>query len=157
MKNIIILLIAILGFTEIYAQDSQCSPCNMDNQIEVMSAIAQQHRNPIDVISEVPITATAALIAAGLQVYSAAPDAEYCLKVTAGGESKYSSGISSCQYALEYTYDILRMQGVQAVRIISKSYTVNVSCRNKTYTPRDLRDVKYRRDNYGSERLLDRL
>ena len=141
----IIALTACFGL--LHAQDAQTCPCLMDNDIDALYAVAEQHNFLFDVDLTDPITATAAIAKVGLEVYKAAPDASYYLKVTSGGEIAYAK-ISSCQLALEKTYDLLRL-GVDEVRIISENPTLNGSCLNRSYTPRDLNEVKKRRDGWS--------
>ena len=62
------------------------------------------------------------------------------IKVSSGGETRYSS-VSSCQMALEKTYDLL-LKNVDEVRIISEYPTLHESCRNRSYTPKELQDIK---------------
>ena len=131
----------------LHAQDTQICPCMIDDEIDALYAIAEQQNFSYDIEMSDAITATIALGKVGLEVYKAAPDASYYLKVTAGGEIRYAK-ISSCQLALEKTYDLLRL-GVDEVRIISENPPLNGSCRNKSYTPRDLNEVKKRRDGWS--------
>lgn len=144
-KTIIaILLFASYGITQ--AQDAQNCPCLIDNDIEALYAVVEQDFSFTNIDMIDPITASIAIAKVGLEVYKAAPDASYYLKVTSGGEIMYAK-ISSCQLALEKTYDLLRL-GVEEVRIISENPTMNGSCRNRSYTPRDLDEVKKRRDSW---------
>lgn len=145
----IIALTACFGLLQ--AQDAQTCPCLMDNDIEALYAVAEQQDFSLEAdVTIDPITAAAAIAKVGLEVYKAAPEASYYLKVTSGGEIAYAK-ISSCQLALEKTYDLLRL-GVEEVRIISENPTLNGSCRNRSYTPRDLDEVKKRRDGWSGGR-----
>lgn len=137
----------VVYFFAANAQDTQMCPCLMDND-DALNSLVEQRNNFTEFRSTGPITATAALAGVGLEAYKALPNASYVLKVTSGGEIRYAS-ISSCQMALEKTYDLL-LQSVEEVRIISEYPTVHGSCRNRTYTPKDIQDVKDRRDgNFG--------
>lgn len=147
MKKMLFIIALTACFGLLHAQDAQTCPCLMDNDIDALYAVAEQHNFLFDVDLTDPITATAAIAKVGLEVYKAAPDASYYLKVTSGGEIAYAK-ISSCQLALEKTYDLLRL-GVDEVRIISENPTLNGSCRNRSYTPRDLNEVKKRRDGWS--------
>lgn len=148
MKKIFIAVILFASITMIRAQDMQQCPCLIDNSIDALCAIAEQQTFSFNnEISGPIITASVALAKVGLEVYKAAPDASYYIKVTSGGEIRYAK-ISSCQLALEKTYDLLRL-GVDEVRIISENPTMNGSCRNRTYTSRDLDEVKRRRDGWS--------
>lgn len=139
----------LLGVNLIQAQDAQKCPCLMDNDIDALYAVAEQNNFSFDFdVSDGGVTAAAALAKVGVEAYNSLPDAKYVLKVTAGGEIKYGK-ISSCQMALEKTYDLLRISGVREVRIISEELTFNGSCRNRSYTPRDLDEVKKRRDGWS--------
>lgn len=148
MKKIALIAATLFAsFCMVKAQDNQKCPCLMDNDIDALYAVAEQY--DLSFASDVSgvITASVAIAKVGLEVYKAAPDASYYLKVTSGGEIRYAK-ISSCQLALEKTYDLLRL-GVEEVRIISENPTLNGSCRNKSYTPRDLEEVKKRRDGWS--------
>lgn len=149
MKKIALFAVALFAiFSLSQAQDNQKCPCLMDNDIDALYVVAAQQNYSFDIEKGDPVTATVALANVGVAVYDALPDAKYVLKVTAGGEIKYGK-ISSCQMALEKTYDLLRMDGVREVRIISEELTLNGSCRNRSYTPRDLNEVKKRRDGWS--------
>ncbi|MDR0829191.1 MAG: hypothetical protein LBN95_03655 [Prevotellaceae bacterium] len=87
-----------------------------------------------------------------LNVSDLIPNSSYYLKITKNGDIAYAP-ISSCQMALEKTYDLLKTQGVSEVRIISESPTLNGSCRNKTYTKYDLEEVKKRRDGWAGGKI----
>ncbi len=148
MKKIFLIATALfLGFNQMQAQDSQKCPCLIDNDIDALYAIVEQNDFSFDLEISGVITASAAIAKVGLEVYKAAPDASYYLKVTSGGEIRYAK-ISSCQLALEKTYDLLRLN-VEEVRIISENPTLNGSCRNRSYTPNDLEEVKKRRDGWS--------
>lgn len=151
MKKGLLLIALTACLSLLHAQDAQTCPCLIDNDIDALYAVAEQHNFSFDVGMTIdPITATVALTKVGLDVYKAAPDASYYLKVTSGSEIAYAK-ISSCQLALEKTYDLLRL-GVEEVRIISENPTLNGSCRNRSYTPRDLDEVKKRRDGWSGGR-----
>ena len=141
-KLFIIVLTACFGII-----NAQTCPCLIDNDIDALCAVSEQQNYSFDVNMSDPVTAAVAISKVGLDVYSSAPNASYYLKVTSGGEIRYAQ-ISSCQLALEKTYDLLRL-GVEEVRIISENPTLNGSCRNRTYTPRDLDEVKKRRDGWS--------
>ncbi len=148
MKKIALIAIALFtGLNMMQAQDSQKCPCLIENDIDALYAVAEQHNFSYNTEMSGVITASAAIVKVGLEVYKAAPDASYYLKVTSGGEIRYAK-ITSCQLALEKTYDLLRL-GVEEVRIISENPTLNGSCRNRSYTPRDLDEVKKRRDGWS--------
>lgn len=148
MKNVISFVLALfVGINTMQAQDSQKCPCLLDNDIDALYAVAEQYETSFDMDASGSITASVAIAKVGLAVYEAAPDASYYLKVTSGGEIRYAK-ITSCQLALEKTYDLLRL-GVEEVRIISENLTMNGSCRNRSYTPRDLDEVKKRRDGWS--------
>jgi len=149
MKKFVLILSAIICFNALSAQSTQFCTCIFENDNDALSALVEkQNHFIIDSYKQDPITATTALIACGLEVYQALPNASYVIKVTSGGETRYSS-VSSCQMALEKTYDLL-LKNVDEVRIISEYPTLHGSCRNRTYTPNDLQDVKNRRDgNFG--------
>ena len=149
MKKIALIAVAFLmSVSVIQAQDAQKCPCLMDNDFDALYAVAEQNNFSFDFDVSDGVTAAVALAKVGIEAYNALPDAKYVLKVTAGGEIKYGK-ISSCQMALEKTYDLLRISGVQEVRIISEELTLNGSCRNRSYTPRDLNEVKKRRDGWS--------
>lgn len=146
MKKGLFLIALTACFGILHAQDAQTCPCLMDNDIDALYAVAEQQNQLFEIDMSDPITAAVAIAKVGLDAYNSAPNASYYLKVTSGGEIKYAQ-ISSCQLALEKTYDLLRL-GVEEVRIISENPTLNGSCRNRSYTPRDLDEVKKRRDGY---------
>ncbi len=151
MKKMLFIIALTACFGLLQAQDAQTCPCLMDNDIEALYAVAEQQDFSLEAdVTIDPITAAAAIAKVGLEVYKAAPEASYYLKVTSGGEIAYAK-ISSCQLALEKTYDLLRL-GVEEVRIISENPTLNGSCRNRSYTPRDLDEVKKRRDGWSGGR-----
>lgn len=119
----------------------------MDNDIDALYAVAEQQSFLSDMEVSGGITASEAILQVALKVLDNIPESfSYYLKVTAGGEIRYAK-VSSCQMALEKTYDLLRL-GVEEVRIVAETYAsqINPSCRNRSYTPRDLDDVKKRRD-----------
>lgn len=151
MKKLFLVIAVCCGFAMTSNAQELC-PCEMENNADALLAVAMSRPSDdyisADINSGIGITATAALIAVGLKVYESLPNATYAIKVEAGGEIRYST-VSSCQMALEKAYDILRQNGVEEVRIISEEFTFNGSCRNKSYYPSDLQDVKARRDNYG--------
>lgn len=132
-----------------YAQ-SPC-PCEMDDNMAALEAVAMARTaNNYDGLNYAynngdPWSAVAAICGALLNNL---PDSKYALKVTfTDGKIGYKD-VSSCQTCLEYTYDILQVEGVKSVRIIAAS-TYNQyhpSCANKEYRPSDLNDVKRRRD-----------
>ena len=145
----------VLSATKTYAQGTEVCPCLMEDKIDALYAIAyaSTDNENLELNLGGPVTATSALVSVGLEVYKSAPNASYYLKVTAGGEIAYGP-VSSCQMALEKTYDLLQMDGVREVRIISENVTVHMSCANRTYTPSDLNDVKKRRDGVlGGEQI----
>lgn len=146
MKKTLIAIVLFACFGVMQAQDAQKCPCLMDNDMDALYAVAEQNISLTNIDMADPITASIAIAKVGLEVYKAAPDASYYLKVTSGGEIMYAK-ISSCQLALEKTYDLLRL-GVEEVRNISENPTMNGSCRNRSYTPRDLDEVKKRRDGW---------
>ena len=150
MKKIFLLLTLVATFSMLRAQDAQTCPCFIDNDIDALYAMAEHQNFSFSINMADPITAAIAIAKVGLSAYEAVPEASYYLKVTAGGEIRYAK-ISSCQLALEKTYDLLRL-GVDEVRIISENPTLNGSCRNRSYTPRDLNEVKKRRDGWSGGR-----
>ena len=159
MKRIIFIVAAVsllsIFANRIYAQGKEMCPCLMEDKIEALEAVANAsiERESLNLDMTGPVTAASALVSVGLEAYKSAPSASYYLKVTAGGEIAYSP-VSSCQMALEKTYDLLQISGVKEVRIISENVTVHMSCANRTYTPSDLNDVKKRRDGVlGGENI----
>lgn len=147
MKKTLFAIVLFAGFGVMQAQDAQKCPCLMDNNIDALYAVAEQQSFSYDLEMMGSITASDAILQVALKVLDNIPESfSYYLKVTAGGEIRYAK-VSSCQMALEKTYDLLRL-GVEEVRIVAETYLsqVNPSCRNKSYTPRDLDDVKKRRD-----------
>lgn len=145
MKKMFFLIMSIVCINFLNAQDAQICPCLIEDDNEALYALVVQQNYPLEINETGPITATAALISAGLAVYEALPDAKYALKVTSGGQIRYSK-ISSCQMALEKAYDLIQY-GAEEVRIISEEWTFNGSCRNRTYNRNNLQDLKERRDN----------
>ncbi|MDR2824047.1 MAG: hypothetical protein LBB41_02465 [Prevotellaceae bacterium] len=128
MRKYFLILIAVIGFGISANAHFAGTPANLEG-------------TPFNV-------AIQAAINVNLDVTELIPDASYYLKITKNGEIAYAP-VSSCQMALEKTYDLLQSQGVNSVRIVSESPTLNGSCRNRTYTKRDLNEVQKRRDGYS--------
>jgi len=146
-KTILIIASLFASYTIIKAQDAQVCPCHMNDDIDALYTVAEQLNFSSDMATSEAITASEAILQVALKVLDNIPESfSYYLKVTAGGEIRYAR-ISSCQMALEKTYDLLRL-GVEEVRIVAETYAsqINPSCRNRSYTPRDLNDVRKRRD-----------
>ena len=152
MKKLMLILSICMGFVITYAQGT--CPCEMENKTDALLAVAMSRTidynsfslATTDTYSNDPWSAVGAICGALL---TSLPDSKYALKVTFNDGKVGYKDVTSCQLCLEYTYDILQVSGVSAVRIIAAS-TYNQyhpSCANKTYTPSDLSDVKYRRDH----------
>ena len=153
MKKIFFLILRIAGIG-MSANAQELCPCEMENKTDALWAVAMTHTIDNNIFSVPNLTesnagdpwsAVAAIVGSLL---SNLPETTYALKITSSdGEIRYAE-VKSCQYCLEYTYDILQVSGVSSVRIISATWlgNVNPSCSNKTYYPSDLSDVKRRRD-----------
>ncbi|MCQ2285326.1 MAG: hypothetical protein MJZ76_00425 [Bacteroidales bacterium] len=153
MKKLLLGLLLMAGIAMNTNAQELC-PCEMENKTDALWAVAMTHTTDNNIFSVPNLTesnvgdpwsAVAAIVGSLL---SSLPETTYALKITSSdGEIKYAE-VKSCQYCLEYTYDILQVYGVSSVRIISATWlgNVNPSCSNKTYYPSDLSDVKRRRD-----------
>lgn len=152
MKKLVLIVVALLAsFSMIKAQDALPCPCELENDLDALYAVAVKHEPVVSTkmyANGGPVWAIIAEL--GLEGYKQAPSASYYLKVVDNqGDYAYVQ-MSSCQMSLEVTYDLLQQRGIREVRIISENVTLHGSCRNRTYTPSDLQDVKNRRDgNFG--------
>ncbi len=149
MKKITLIVVALFAsFSVMLAQDAQPCPCELENDLDALYAVAME-RNSLyhgNLYNDGDGPVWAIIAELGLKGYQQAPSASYYLKVTdTQGDYAYIQ-MSSCQMCLEVTYDLLQQRGIREVRIIAESSSLHGSCRNKSYTPSDLQDVKNRRD-----------
>ncbi len=150
MKKITLIVIALLAnFSVMLAQDAQPCPCEFENDLDALYAVAEQQSFSYNIENSDPITVGAAMLLAkaGLEAYKSLPSASYALMVISGGEVAYST-VPSCQIALEKAYYLLQL-GAEEVRIVSEHLTLNGSCRNKAYRQSDMDDLRERKDGWG--------
>lgn len=152
MKKIISIILAIIGF-QISVISQEVNPYHyLTEQYNGKLAtiqVAQINYEKIIKTSDKKDGGLIALIAAiGAAALNDVPDASYYLRVESTvGEVKYIE-VSSCDRALNITYDLFQEESrgiyctISSISIRTELPTINSSCYNKTYTHSNLEELR---------------